>query len=164
MYLSDNDTSRVLFHAGYNVGAQVPAGDVARAYEACRRIPDSSWYERVIDHLARCDRAWAASEVMKDVGTTGIIAPSQVQVVSGDTNRSVAISDPIKADNYHREIYLREVDRLCETLFIANYRREEVRQYAFVRSGGSVIQTLPGPADTAVGTRVALAVGSLGCC
>jgi len=164
MHLSDHDTSRVMFHAGYNVGAEVPAGDVARAWEACRRIPDSHFYSRVTDHLDRCDRAWAASDVMKNVATTGIIAPSQVQVISGDTNRSVAISDPVKADSYHREVYLREVDRLCETLYIINYRREDARMQAFQRSGGSFIQTVPGPADTAVSTRVDLATGSFACC
>jgi hypothetical protein len=164
MHLSDLDTSRVLFHGGYNVGAQIPAGDVARVYEACRRIPDSHFYDRIIDHLGRCDRAWDASDVMKNVATTGAIAPSQVQLISGDTNRSVAISDPIKADSYHREVYLREVDRLCETLYIANYRRDDVRMQAFERSGGSFIQTIPGPADTAVGTRVDLATGAFACC
>jgi hypothetical protein len=164
MYLSDHDTSRVMFHLGMNVGAECPAGDIARVYEACRRIPDSYWYDKVIDHLTRCDNAWRVSEVMKDVGTTGAIAPSQVQLISGDTNRSVAISDPLKADHYYREVYLREVDRLAETLFVANYRREEVRMMAFQRSGGTVIQTIPGPADTAVGTRVALATGTFcGC-
>jgi hypothetical protein len=164
VHLSDHDTSRVLWHAGYNVGAQVPAGDVARVYEACRRIPDSYFYDRIIDHLARCDRAWDASDVMKNIATTGLPAPSQVQSIAGDTNRSVAISDPIKADTIHAEVYLREVDRLCATLYIANYRREEVRIQAFERSGGSFIQTIPGPADTAVSTRVDLATGSFACC
>jgi hypothetical protein len=101
---------------------------------------------------------------MKNVSVTGVIAPSQQQLISGDTNRSVSISDPIKADNYHREIYLREVDRLCETLYIANYRRDDVRMQAFERSGGSFIMTIPGVPDTAVSTRVDLATGSFACC
>lgn len=161
MQLSDLETSRVAFHLGYNVGAQVPAGDVARFYEACRRIPDSHFYDQVLNHIHRCDRAWDASEVMKNVAETGIFAPSQLQTISGDANRTIQVSDPIKADNYHREVYLRETDRLAQTLYVANYRREEVARYAFERSGGEVINCIPGPADTAVGTRIGLSTGSL---
>jgi hypothetical protein len=163
VHLSDYDTSRVLYHLGYNAGAQVPAGDVARVWDACRRIPDAHWYERVVEHVSRCDRALAASEVMKYVATTGAVAPSQIQLVSGDTNRSVAISDPIKADTIYWEIYLRETDRLAEILYVANYRREEIRVRSFQRALDGAVLTVPGPADTAVGTRVAQALGSFGC-
>jgi hypothetical protein len=83
-----------------------------------------------------------------------------VQRITGDTDRQIFQSDPIKADKTYREIYLREVDRLAETLYVANYRREEVRRYAFDRSGAEYIMAIKGPADTAVGTRVAQAVGS----
>ncbi|MGB7564188.1 MAG: hypothetical protein WBM08_05485 [Prochlorococcaceae cyanobacterium] len=154
MYLSPDDESRVAFHLGYNRGAEVPAGDVARLQEACRRIPDEHWYRQVIDHLNRCDRAWNASEVMRDVADTGVMAPSQLQLISGDANRSVAVSDPLKADTFYREVYLRECDRLAETLYVRNYRRPEQRQLAFERSGATYIQAVAGPADTSVGTRV----------
>jgi hypothetical protein len=160
--LDDFETSRAAFHLGYNVGAQVPAGDVARFYEACRRIPDSYWLEQIVNHINRCDRAWAASEVMKNVSETGIIAPSQLQTISGDANRTIQVSDPIKADSYHREVYLRETDRLAESLYVANYRREEVRRYAFERSGSEFINAIPGPADTAVSSRIGLVDGSFG--
>ena len=59
---------------------------------------------------------------------------------------------PLKGDSYFREIYLREVDRLAETLYVPNYRRPEVRRYAFERSGSEFIMAVPGPADTAVGS------------
>jgi hypothetical protein len=51
---------------------------------------------------------------------------------------------------------LREVDRLAETLYVPNYRRPEVRRYAFERAGSEFIMAVPGPADTAVGSRIAL--------
>lgn len=159
MRLSPSDESRVFWHLGYNVGAQIPAGDVARLYEACRRIPDEQWYSRVIDHLNRCDRAWDASEVMRNVAETGQMAPSQLQLVSGDTNRSIQVTDPIKADTVHAEVYLREVDRLAQTLYVVNYRRPEARAMAYERSGGTFIQSIPGPADTSVGTRMLEALG-----
>ena len=61
---------------------------------------------------------------------------------------------PLKGDEYFREIYLREVDRLAETLYVPNYRRPEVRRYAFERAGAEFIMAVPGPADTAVGSRI----------
>jgi hypothetical protein len=161
MRLSDYDKSRAAFHLGYNVGAQVPAGDVARFYEAAERIPDQHWYDRITNQIDRCDRAWDASEVMKNVASTGQIAPSRTQRIFGDTNRAIEISDPVAADNQHREVYLRECDRLAETLYVANYRRDEVRRFAFARSGTEFINALPGPADTSVTCRIALSDGSL---
>ena len=154
MRLNDHDVSRAAFHLGYNDGATVPAGDMARFQEAVNRIPDSHWYERIINQIDRCDRAWGASEVLRDVSVDGKIAPSRTQTIFGDSNRAISISDPLNADGQYREIYLREVDRLAETLYLANYRREEVRRYAFERSGSEFILAVPGPADTSVGTRV----------
>ena len=54
------------------------------------------------------------------------------------------LSDPLKGDEYFREIYLREVDRLAETLYVPNYRRPEVRRYAFERAGAEFIMAVPG--------------------
>lgn len=159
MQLSSHDQSRAAFHLGLNVGAQIPAGDLARFYEACRRIPDSHWYDQIVEQLARCDRAFYASEVLKSVADTGAIAPSQLQMISGDTNRSVAVADPMRAERIYWELYLCEVDKLAQSLYVSNYRRPEVMRQAFVRSGNSFIQALPGPADTSVGTRIAEASG-----
>ena len=162
MRLSDYDISRAAFHLGFNDGAQVPAGDMAQFEEAVNRIPDSHWYDRITNQISRCDRAWDASEVMKDVATTGALAPSRTQRIFGDSNRSISISDPLNADSQYREVYLRECDRLAESLYVANYRREEVRRYAFERSGSVFIMSIPGPADTSVGTRILEVTGGLG--
>ena len=162
MRLNDYDISRAAFHLGMNEGASVPAGDMARFEEAVNRIPDSHWYDRITNQLDRCDRAWDASEVMKGVATTGEMAPSRTQRIFGDSNRSISISDPLNADSQYREVYLRECDRLAETLYVANYRRDEVRRYAFERSGSEFIMSVPGPADTSVGTRILEVTGGLG--
>ena len=162
MRLNDYDISRASFHLGLNVGSQVAAGDMARFEEAVSRIPDTHWYDRIVNQLDRCDRAWYASEILKDVQTTGQLAPSRTQNIFGDANRSIAISDPLNADQQYREIYLREVDRLAETLYVANYRREEVRRYAMERSGSEFIMAVPGPADTSPGTRILEFTGGLG--
>jgi hypothetical protein len=156
--LSDYDKSRCRFHLGFNTGAQVPAGDTARLEEAMARVPDSYWYEQVLEHLGRCDKAWRLSEVFRDETQP---MPSRIERIAGDTDRAIFQSDPIRADQIYREIYLREVDRLAETLFVPNYRREDVRRWAFERSGSEFIMAVPGPADTAVGTRIAASLGAL---
>jgi hypothetical protein len=156
--LSPFDKSRCRYHLGYNSGAFIPAGDAAQLEEAMARVPDSYWYDRVLEHLNRCDRTWKLSEIFRNELQP---MPSRIERITGDTDRAIFQSDPLRADRDYREIYLREVDRLCESLFIPNYRREDVRRYAFTRSGAEFIMAVPGPADTAVGTRIAASIGAL---
>ena len=159
MELSEYEKSRTRFHLGFNAGAQIPAGDRARLEEAMAMIPDENWYKEVLNHIARCDNAWDRSEYFPPAGGGDIgVNPSRLEVIAGDVERSISTSDPLKGDAYFREIYLREVDRLAETLYVPNYRRPEVRRYAFERSGAEFIMAVPGPADTAVGSRIFLAL------
>ncbi|MGA1641089.1 MAG: hypothetical protein ACO4AL_12165, partial [Steroidobacteraceae bacterium] len=158
MELDDYNKSRCRFHLGYNSGANLPAGDLARLEEAMARIPDSYFYARVIEHLDRADKSYRVSQVFRVEDQP---QPSRIERITGDTDRAIFTSDPLKTAKDYREVYLREVDQLAETLYVANYRREEVRRYAFERSGGEFIMALPGPADTAVGTRVLQATGSM---
>ena len=122
------------------------------------RIPDSYFYNRTTEHLDRCDKAYKVSQIFK---TDSQPQPSRIQRIVGDSNRAIYQSDPIKAAKDYWEVYLREVDQLAETLYVANYRRSDVRRYAFERSGSEFIMAVKGPADTAVGTRVSQAVGSM---
>jgi len=156
--LNAYDKSRCRFHLGYNTGANLPAGDIARLEEAMARVPDSYYYDQIINHLSRCDKTWRLSQVFLSETQP---QPSRVERIVGDSNRSIFQSDPLKADKDYREIYLREVDRLAETLYVANYRREDVRRYAFDRTGSEFIMAVPGPADTAVGTRILQAQGAM---
>jgi hypothetical protein len=122
------------------------------------RVPDSYFYARVLEHLDRCDKAYKVSQIFRVEDQP---QPSRIERITGDTDRAIYSSDPLKADRDYREVYLREVDRLAETLYVANYRRDEVRRYAFERAGAEFIMAIPGPADTAVGTRIAQATGSI---
>lgn len=151
------DKSRCRFHLGFNVGANIPAGDIARLEEAMCRIPDEYWMGQLLNHLDRCDKAWKLTEVFRNEEQP---MPSRVERITGDTDRAIYQSDPIKSERDYREIYLREVDRLAESLYVPNYRRDEVRRYAFERAGAEFIMCVPGPADTAVNTRVAQVTGS----
>ena len=160
MQLDENSKSNVRFHLGFNAGAQIPAGDRSRLEEAMSLIPDEVWYEQVIYHLKRCNNAWKKSAAIPDdifeSDGDGILNPSRQELIAGDVQRTISTSDPLKSDDIFREIYLRECDRLAETLYVPNYRRPEVRRYAFERSGAEFIMAVPGPADTAVGSRIVL--------
>ena len=160
MQLDDYLKSKVRYHLGFNAGAQIPAGDRARLEEAMALVPDELWYNQIVYHIKRCDIAWEASSAIpddfNDANGTGFLNPSRQERISGDVSRVINTSDPLKGDEYFREIYLRECDRLAETLYVSNYRRPEVRRYAFDRSGSEFIMAVPGPADTAVGTRMML--------
>ena len=152
--------SKIRFHLGYNSGAQMPAGDRARLEEAMSLVPDELWYDQIVYHIKRCDNAWTVSAYFPDdinePGGSGIVNFSRQEVISGDVQRTISQSDPLKGDEYFREIYMRECDRLAETLYVANYRRPEVRRYAYDRAGSEFIMAVPGPADTAVGSRIHL--------
>ena len=160
MELDEYFKSKVRFHLGFNAGAQIPAGDRARLEEAMALVPDQLWYGEIVYHVKRCDIAWRASAAIPDdfnlQDGTGFLNPSRQERISGDVERTINTSDPLKGDEYFREIYLREVDRLAETLYVPNYRRPEVRRYAFERAGAEFIMAVPGPADTAVGSRISL--------
>jgi hypothetical protein len=158
MELSPYDKSRCRFHLGMSSGSMVPAGDLAALEEAMARIPDGYWYGQVIYHLDRCDRTWRLSEIFRDETQP---MPSRIERITGDTERAIFQSDPLRADREYREIYLREVDRLAETLYVPNYRREDARSYAIPRGGAEYILAVPGPADTSVGTRVATLIGTI---
>jgi len=114
-----------------------------------------NWYNQIVNHIRRCDSAWNNSEYFPE-DSGGSPNYSRLEQIAGDVQRTIATSDPLKGDEYFREIYLREVDRLAETLYVANYRRPEVRRYLFERAGSEFIMSIPGPADTAVGTRIML--------
>ena len=138
----------------------MPAGDRARLEEAMALIPDEYWYDQVVYHLKRCENAWKVSAYLPDdildPNGSGVVNFSRQEVLSGDVQRTINTSDPLKGDEYFREIYLRECDRLAESLYVANYRRPEVRRYAFDRAGSEFILAVPGPADTAVGSRITI--------
>ena len=163
MQLDDYLKTKVRWHLGYNSGSEMPAGDRARLEEAMARIPDEYWYDEVVYHIRRCDIAWKASAFFPDDyqnqdGADGSFNFSRLERIAGDVSRTIATTDPLKADADFREVYLRECDRLAETLYVANYRRPEVRRYAFERAGAEFIMAVPGPADTSVGSRIVLAL------
>ena len=149
MELSDFDKSRVRYHLGYFT-VSVPAGDYARLEEAMNTIPDSFFNDRIIVQIGRCDTAEKKTEVASTPST-------RLETIAGDVDRTIRSSNAKEALKIWSEIYLYETNRLAGILYVANYKDPVQARYRYERSGAEFIQALPGPADTAVGSRMQLA-------
>mgnify|MGYP006061738887 FL=1 len=149
MELSDFDKSRVRYHLGYFT-VSVPAGDYARLEEAMNTIPDSFFNDRIIFQLGRCDTAEKKTEVASTPST-------RLETIAGDVDRTIRSSNAKDALKIWSEIYLYETNRLAGILYVPNYKDPMQARYRYERSGAEFIQALPGPADTAVGSRMHLA-------
>jgi|TARA_R100001509_G_C4725119_1_gene167867 hypothetical protein len=147
--LSDFDKSRVRYHLGYFT-VSVPAGDYARLEEAMNTIPDSFFNDRIIIQIGRCDTAEKKTEVASTPST-------RLETIAGDVDRTIRSSNAKDALKIWSEIYLYETNRLAGILYVPNYKDPMQARYRYERSGAEFIQALPGPADTAVGSRMHLA-------
>ena len=149
MQLSDFDKSRVRYHLGYFT-VSVPAGDYARLEEAMNTVPDSFFVDKIIVQIGRCDTAEKKTEVASTPST-------RLETIAGDVDRTIRSSNAKEALKIWSEIYLYETNRLAGILYVANYKDPVQARYRYERSGAEFIQALPGPADTAVGSRMHLA-------
>ena len=149
MELSDFDKSRVRYHLGYFT-VSVPAGDYARLEEAMNTVPDSFFVDKIIVQIGRCDTAEKKTEVASTPST-------RLETIAGDVDRTLRSSNAKEALKIWSEIYLYETNRLAGILYVANYKDPIQARYRYERSGAEFIQALPGPADTAVGSRMHLA-------
>lgn len=148
MELSDFDKSRVRYHLGYFT-VSVPAGDYARLEEAMNTVPDSFFVDKIIVQIGRCDTAEKKTEVASTPST-------RLETIAGDVDRTIRSSNAKEALKIWSEIYLYETNRLAGILYVANYKDPVQARYRYERSGAEFIQALPGPADTAVGSRMHL--------
>ena len=149
MELSDFDKRRVRYHLGYFT-VSVPAGDYARLEEAMNTIPDSFFNDRIIVQIGRCDTAEKKTEVASTPST-------RLETIAGDVDRTIRSSNAKDALKIWSEIYLYETNRLAGILYVPNYKDPMQARYRYERSGAEFIQAIPGPADTAVGSRMHLA-------
>lgn len=148
MNLSEFEKSRVRYHLGYYV-VSVPAGDYARLEEAMNTVPDSYFYDKIVIQLGRCDTAEKKTEV-------ALTPSTRVENIAGDVDRTIRSSNAKEALKVWDEIYLYETNRLAHILYVPNYKDPMQARYRYERSGAEFIQALPGPADTAVGSRIYL--------
>ena len=148
MNLSDFDKSRVRYHLGYFT-VSVPAGDYARLEEGMNTVPDSYFYDKIVIQIGRCDTAEKKTEVATSPST-------RLESIAGDVDRTIRSSNATEALKVWDEIYLYETNRLAGILYVPNYKDPYQARYRYERSGAEFIQALPGPADTAVGSRIYL--------
>ena len=146
--------SKIRWHLGYNT-TSIPAGDQARLEEALDNVPDSFWYSKIVEQITRCDEAEKRTDITG--GMNNNITPAgRKENIAGDVDRTIRTTHFRDTLKTWTSIYLFETDRLANHLYVPNYRNPEQARYRFNREGAEFIQALPGPADTAVGTRLML--------
>ena len=143
--------SKIRWHLGYNT-TSIPAGDLARLEEALNNVPDSFWYSKLVEQVSRCDEAEKRTDMTGSVNNNSV-PRNRLENIAGDVDRTITTTDFKETLKTWTEIYLYETDRLALHLYVANYRNPMQARYRFEREGSEFIQALPGPADTAIGTR-----------
>lgn len=143
--------SKIRWHLGYNT-TSIPAGDLARLEEALNNVPDSFWYQKLVEQVTRCDEAEKRTDMTGSVNND-TVPRNRLENIAGDVDRTITTADFRDTLKTWTEIYLYETDRLALHLYVANYRNPMQARYRFEREGAEFIQALPGPADVAVGTR-----------
>ena len=113
-------------------------------------IPDSYFYDKIALQIGRCDTAEKKTEVASTPST-------RLETIAGDVDRTIKSSNAKEALKIWDEIYLYETNRLAAILYVPNYKDPLQARYRYERSGAEFIQALPGPADTAGGSRQYLA-------
>ena len=149
MKLPQPHRDRCYFHLGYSNKAGIPLGDLSRLEEALDTIQSDYFYNKVLEQLDRCDRAWELSELAGNDGSRFLSKNSYL----GDINRTI-LTESSKDFRIWRDNYLVESDHLAHLLWVASYRREESLRYRFERGGGEHVAVIPGVADTAAVSRV----------
>ena len=143
--------SKIRWHLGHNT-TSIPAGDLARLEEALNNVPDSFWYSKLVEQVSRCDEAEKRTDMTGSVNNNSV-PRNRLENIAGDVDRTITTTDFKETLKTWTEIYLYETDRLALHLYVANYRNPMQARYRFEREGAEFIQALPGPADTAIGTR-----------
>lgn len=143
MRLSERDKSRARFHLGFATSTGIDEGDVRQVEQSFVTIKDYHIFIMIVLQLNRCDAAYAKTDM------TGEPAIDKLVYV-GDLNRAKAEFRLSQAARDWEEVYLMEVDKLAQILWVPNYRRPEVETQRRQRAGTVYVQPIPGPADTAI--------------
>lgn len=152
MQLDNFLKSKIRWHLGYNT-TSIPAGDLARLEEALDNVPDTFWYQKLVEQVNRCDEAEKRTD-MTGSANNNTVPRNRLENIAGDVDRTITTTDFKETLKTWTEIYLYETDRLALHLYVANYRNPMQARYRFEREGAEFIQALPGPADVAIGTRI----------
>jgi hypothetical protein len=148
--LAADDQSRCRFHLGFGNYDGIPAGDVARLEQAMNSIKDNYQLRQVVIILDMCDNVFA------NIDPTSTDSIYTKQITTGDINRANIVSTPVETYKAWRTAYLQTTDLLAQELWVPNYRQEGQMRYRFERNAGEYIMSIPGVADTSIGTKIYL--------
>lgn len=148
--LSPNDRERCYTHLGYGSIDGIPHGDLIRFEDGLVKIRSNYQVNVLVAILDSCDR-WFNLWLLPPQEM--VEAVTSKELIQGDLNRSVLrTGSPMEVRDMVWNNYLARVAELAHQLWVPNYREEiNDQRYRFERAGGDFINSVPGPADTAVG-------------
>lgn len=145
--LSYENQQRTLFHIGMTSESAYTAEDKAIAIAAMNNLESARIEQYFIDLLDELDDIW---ERLRGDSAQRF---SYKEQVAGDINRAVVRDDPRSILREWRVIYDTRVEELCKKFGLPNYN-DSANRWQYLRDSGTYINAVPGPADTAVSSRI----------
>ena len=83
--------SKIRWHLGYNT-TSIPAGDLSRLEEALNNVPDSFWYQKLVEQITRCDEAEKRTD-MTGSANNDQVPRNRLENIAGDVDRTITTTD-----------------------------------------------------------------------
>ena len=156
MELNDYDKSRCRFHLGYNNGANLPAGDIARLEEAMAHILIATSFNGLnisidVTKLISCLRFFVLNHNLNQAGLKGLQVTQIVPSFNLIRSKQPRITE--------RFISEKLIDAKLYMLLTTEEKKSDVMLSPVVVE--SLSMAVKDYTDTAVGTRVTQAIGSM---
>jgi hypothetical protein len=147
--LSTYNKERVYFHLGYASRVGIDAADISRLEQACNEIYSDYLKEKMENLLDIADQTYEQKFLVLNDWYDAR------EIFQGDINRASRRSEPQKQQRIWQEEYLRVTEEIAKELRVTNYNTADSWAWTHERNAGGYIQAIPGPADTAIASRIA---------
>jgi hypothetical protein len=138
---------KALFHVSMTSESAYTAEDKGTAIAAMENLESEIIMNYFIDMIDELDDIW---ERLKGDSVQRF---SYKEQVAGDINRSVVRDDPRSILREWKVIYDTRVSQMCQKFGLPDYNDVGSR-WQYLRDAGSYVMAIPGPADTAISSRI----------
>ena len=145
--LSYEYQQKALFHVSMTSESAYTAEDKATAIAAMNNLESEIIAGYFIDMIIELDDIW---ERLRGDSAQRF---SYKEQVAGDINRAVVRDDPRSILREWKVIYDMRVSQMCQKFGLPDYN-DAGNRWQYLRDSGSYIMAVPGPADTAVSSRI----------
>jgi hypothetical protein len=145
--LSYEYQQKALFHVSMTSESAYTAEDKAIAIAAMNNLESEIIMGYLVDMLDELDDVW---ERLRGDSAQRF---SYKEQVAGDINRAVVRDDPRSILREWKVIYDMRVSQMCQKFGLPDYN-DAGNRWRYLRDSGSYVMAIPGPADTAVSSRI----------